>query len=102
MRNTRSRKAGETLAHERLGLAAAVFPTVVEERDARVNGLMHKTDGSPLVGGVAEVVAAEAEGRDRDVVVAAEWPLRDCGLRHGCSALQSRDREEDRPGLVNL
>jgi hypothetical protein len=54
---------------------------------------MHKADGGLLVGCVAEVVAAEAEGRDRDVVVAAEWPLRDRGLRHGCSALQSRDRD---------
>ena len=85
-------EAGETLAHERLGLAAAVFPAIVEERDARVDGLMHKTDGSLLVGRVAEVVAAEAEGRDGDVVVAAERPLRDCGLRHVGCALQSWDR----------
>ena len=76
-------EAGETLAHQRLGLAATVFPAVIEESDARVNGLMHKADGGLLVGRVAEVVAAEAERGDGDVVVAAEGPLRDRLLHHG-------------------
>ena len=48
-------------AHPVFGLAAMVFPAVVEEIDSRINCAIHKGKGRLLVFGVAQMVAAHAE-----------------------------------------
>src|SRR5262249_58813533 len=68
----------EALAHPILGFAAMIFPAVVEEGDAAVDGLLDDADGGLDVGGVAEMVAAEAE-RGNVIVVAAEGLGGDAG-----------------------
>jgi hypothetical protein len=71
-----------------LGAAIPVFPAVVEEGDAGVDGLVDEPDG--LVHGreVAQVMAAESQRRHLGAG-AAERPLRDraCAVvlvRHEC------------------
>ena len=56
----------QALAHPVFGFAAVVFPAVVEERDAAVDGLLNESNGGGDVGSVAEVMAAEAECRNTE------------------------------------
>ena len=51
--------AGEPLAHELLALAVVVFPGVVHECDAGVDGLLHEANGRAAAARAGQVVSAE-------------------------------------------
>ena len=79
---TWSRRAFQAFAHPVFGFAAMIFPAVVEEGDAAVDGFVHQADSGLLVFGVAEMVAAESE-RGNLVAVPSEGTERDtCRLGH--------------------
>ncbi len=54
---------GDGLAHQRLRSTIVIFPGVVHERDAGIDGGVHETDGFALALERAEVVPAETERR---------------------------------------
>jgi transcription elongation factor GreA len=60
----------EALAHPVFGLATMVFPAVVEEGDAAIDGFLDDANRGGDIGSVAEVVSAETECRDTDIVTA--------------------------------
>jgi len=73
-------------AEELFRAVVVVFPRVVEERDAAVDGLVHDVDGIADRGGVSEMMAADSEGGNH-VAMAPERALRNRvrrrRLRHG-------------------
>ncbi len=60
----------QALAHPVFGFAAMVFPAVVEEGDAAIDGFLDDSNRSGDVWRIAEMVAAKAERRNTDVVPA--------------------------------
>ena len=89
IRKTLSRRPLRPLPIQSSRLAAMIFPAVVEECDAAVDGLLHDANRGLLVLRVAEVMAAEAERGDFYVGVLAERAHRHggdaCGLTGGSS-----------------
>src|SRR5579863_161594 len=60
--------ARQTVAHPDFGLAAMVFPAIVEECNAAIHGLPDKAYRGVNVRRIAEMMAAEAQRRDLHVV----------------------------------
>jgi hypothetical protein len=62
----------QSLAHPVFGSPAVVFPTVIEEADAAVDGIAHQAHGNLFVFGVAQMMASETKDGDLCVVSAKE------------------------------
>src|SRR5690242_15485908 len=77
----------QAFSHPIFSLAAMIFPAVIEEGDAAVHRLADHPHRGGLVGGIADVVAAEAESGNVEVVAAERAGGNPSGLRHG----ESRD-----------
>ena len=81
----------EAAAHPVFRLAVVVFPAVVEERDARVDGLVDQLDGVVHGLQIAEMMSADAEGRHFHIGT-AERPHRYFAGCHGSSPVRARVR----------
>jgi hypothetical protein len=64
-------------AHPAFRLAAVVFPAVVKEGYAAIDGRVRDADGGLLVVGRAQVMSTEAKGRNADIGVLPERPRGD-------------------------
>jgi len=62
--------AFQALAHPVFGLPAMIFPAIVEESNSAIDGFANQPDGCVFVFGIAQMVSAESECRDLDVVPA--------------------------------
>ena len=69
----------QSLAHPVFTFAAMIFPAVIEESDAAIEGFVDQGDGGRFIFGGAEMVAAHAERGDFYAFMFAELAQRNGG-----------------------
>src|SRR5450755_248516 len=85
--------AFQSLAHPIFGFSAMIFPAVIEECDSSFDGIVHQADSRIFVFGIPQVMAAEPECRDLNVMPAEAADRNSCALSHG-SVLAYREIPE--------